>query len=249
MAQPSPNSSTNTNPSSTTPAAEHGWNGSNFLPSDSWLNRTKNFYRMATSQMSAEGAEKYWWDADQRNSTFDCARCEKNRDELLKTSPIIVFMRQNIKSLGGDIGPHNIRCRTCPEKAEGGFDHEYGIRICANYVETKKKLEDVMAHEMVHAYDHLRFKTNLDRDTDLRHSACSEIRASNLSGECRWANEFFKNGFMKFTNHHQDCVRRRAVLSVMARPNCKDDVEAVKVVNEVWDSCFTDTRPFDEIYR
>lgn len=111
-----------------------------------------------------------------RNSAFDCARCEKNRDELLKTSPIIVYMRQNIKQLGGDLGPHNIRCRTCPEKAEGGFDHEYGIRICANYVETKKKLEDVLAHEMVHAYDHLRFKTNLDRDTDLRHSACSEVR-------------------------------------------------------------------------
>lgn len=35
----------------------------------------------------------------------------------------------------------------------------------------------------------------------------------------------------------------------MQRPNCKDDVQAVKVVNEVWDSCFRDTRPFDEIYR
>jgi inner membrane protease ATP23 len=26
-------------------------------------------------------------------------------------------------------------------------------------------------------------------------------------------------------------------------------VHAAKVVNEVWDSCFTDTRPFDEIYK
>ena len=51
------------------------------------------------------------------------------------------------------------------------------------------------------------------------------------------------------TLQHQNCVRRRAVASVMARPNCKDDVQAVKVVNEVWDSCFKDTRPFDEIYR
>lgn len=44
-------------------------------------------------------------------------------------------------------------------------------------------------------------------------------------------------------------MRNRAVLSVMNRPNCKDDVQAVKVVNEVWDSCYNDTRPFDEIYR
>ena len=54
---------------------------------------------------------------------------------------------------------------------------------------------------------------------------------------------------MAFTNHHQDCVRRRAIFSVMNRPNCKDDVQAAKVVNEVWESCFRDTRPFDEIFR
>jgi mitochondrial inner membrane protease ATP23 len=76
-----------------------------------------------------------------------------------------------------------------------------------------------------------------------------QIRASNLSGECRWANEFFRNKIMAFTQHHQDCVRRRAVISVSKRPNCKDDVEATKVVNSVWESCFRDTRPFDEIYR
>lgn len=35
----------------------------------------------------------------------------------------------------------------------------------------------------------------------------------------------------------------------MARPGVKDDVHAAKIVNEVWDSCFTDTRPFDEIYK
>jgi len=47
----------------------------------------------------------------------------------------------------------------------------------------------------------------------------------------------------------QDCVRRRAALSMMNRPGVKDDVQAVKLVNEVWGSCFVDTRPFDEVYR
>ena len=76
-----------------------------------------------------------------------------------------------------------------------------------------------------------------------------QIRASSLSGECRWANEFFRNRIFKFTKHHQDCVKRRAALSVRMRPQCKDDEHATKVVNEVWDSCFRDTRPFDEIFR
>jgi hypothetical protein len=77
----------------------------------------------------------------------------------------------------------------------------------------------------------------------------AQIRASSLSGECRWTREFFTRNNFTITQQHQNCVRARAVRSVMARPSCKDDVQAVKVVNEVWDSCFADTRPFDEIYR
>jgi len=43
------------------------------------------------------------------------------------------------------------------------------------------------------------------------------------------------------------CVRRRAILSVMANPNCPDKESAERAVNEVWESCFNDTRPFDEV--
>lgn len=70
-----------------------------------------------------------------------------------------------------------------------------------------------------------------------------------LSGECRWARETFTRGNWTLTQQFQDCVRQRAIASVMARPRCRDDVQAAKVVNQVWDSCFSDTRPFDEVYR
>ena len=43
------------------------------------------------------------------------------------------------------------------------------------------------------------------------------------------------------------CVRRRAILSVSANPNCSSKEVAEKAVNEVWKSCFADTRPFDEV--
>lgn len=118
---------------------------------------------------------------------------------------------------------------------------------------------------MVHAWDYLRFKID---ETNLRHQACTEvrpqyaipipkyqnpdipqIRASTLSGECRFTREFFGKNQWNITQQLQECVRRRAALSLKARPECKDDVHAAKVVNEVWDSCFPDTRPFDEIYR
>lgn len=57
----------------------------------------------------------------------------------------------------------------------GGFDYKYGIQLCANYVGKRNMLEDVMAHEMVHAWDTLRFKTELGPEEDLRKVACSEV--------------------------------------------------------------------------
>lgn len=49
------------------------------------------------------------------------------------------------------------------------------------------------------------------------------------------------------TKQHQACVRRRALLSLRSHPGCPDDATAERVVNEVWESCFADTRPFDEV--
>jgi mitochondrial inner membrane protease ATP23 len=160
------------------PSPPHPQDGSDFLPPTTWWNRAVNWSRMLTGNMSPAGSKKYWTDVDTRYSELDCKTCEKDRDYLLKYSPIIRFMNDNIKKLGGDMGPQNIHCRTClreEEAMQGGFDHKYGIKICANYVQSRSQLEDVLTHEMVHAYDHLRFKTNLTDDEDLRHAACSEV--------------------------------------------------------------------------
>jgi len=35
-------------------------------------------------------------------------------------------------------------------------------------------------------------------------------------------------------------------VSVAANPACPDHAAAERAVNEVWESCFNDTRPFDE---
>jgi inner membrane protease ATP23 len=42
-------------------------------------------------------------------------------------------------------------------------------------------------------------------------------------------------------------VRRRAAISVAANPACPNQATAERAVNEVWESCFNDTRPFDEV--
>jgi inner membrane protease ATP23 len=161
-------------------------------------------------------------------------------------------MREQIATVGPELKRENVHCMRCPFDKKGGFDLKFGILLCANQITSRKRAEDTLAHEMVHAYDYLRFKIE---PTNLKHQACTEIRASMLSGECRLAEEWLhrkqfsvtgKDGMGQF----QECVRRRAVLSVMGRKEVGGDREkAESVVKEVWGSCFGDTRPFDEVYR
>lgn len=96
-----------------------------------------------------------------------------------RIGPVIRFLGDNIKQLGGDLHSHNIYCRRCTNRKAGGFDPEYGILLCANEMKDQGHLEDTLAHEMVHAYDHLRFKVNWT--DNLRHAACSEVIANRLT--------------------------------------------------------------------
>ncbi len=191
----------------------------------------------------------------------------------------------------------SIQCHPCPPTRSGGFSPEHGILLCQDRFFSKRHMEDTLTHELVHAFDHCKFDVKWD---DLRHHACSEvsgvwfvnqarhlmdaqpvnllthvsqIRAANLSGDCRWTREI-KRGFHAFSKQHQvsalflgslfnsatdlsrvrvfsfqACVKRRAILSVRSNPSCAHDPSlAERAVNEVWESCWKDTRPFDEIY-
>lgn len=156
-----------------------------FIPGDDIWTQWRNIFAILTGKMTEEGKEQFRIARDIRNEAADCKRCEEQRDYLLKYSeylpwkmlwfqtsflptvaesylgPIIRFLSDNIRQLGGDISSHNIYCRRCTQRKAGGFDPEYGIQICANEMRDQGHLEDTMAHEMIHAYDHLRFK--LDR--------------------------------------------------------------------------------------
>ncbi|CAK7239278.1 MAG: Mitochondrial inner membrane protease atp23 [Sporothrix thermara] len=229
-----------------------------FDPETSWW---MNYFRILSGQVTPEGQHHYREWRYRQNEARDCKRCEDARDYLLRYSPIVRFMAEKTEQLGGHrLDGSNIVCARCPARVTeepstgelrvvrqgGGFHPGFGILLCANEMRDRKHLEDNLAHEMVHAYDHLRWKVDWD---DLRHAACSEIRASMLSGECRWTRESMTRGNWTLTQQFQNCVRMRAIQSLTARPRCKDDVHATKVVNEVWDSCFSDTRPFDDIYK
>ncbi|KAF2475668.1 mitochondrial inner membrane protease-like protein ATP23 [Lindgomyces ingoldianus] len=211
-----------------------------------WSNMFSILAGRMTQARDVELERKYFEEQDEIKAESLCRRCEKQRDFLLQYSPIVKFMKDEVSKLGGDLNSKNIQCRICTASQSGGFHIDHGIMLCANNFRNRGHQEDTMAHEMVHAWDHLKWKVD---EGNLRHQACLEIRASTLSGECRFTREFFTRDQWRITEQLQRCVRRRATISMLARPGIKDDVHAAKVVNEVWESCFNDTRPFDEIYR
>jgi hypothetical protein len=113
------------------------------------------------------------------------------------------------------------------------------IFLCEQYMESELMTHKTMVHELIHAIDMCR--TKMDPLHNCVHMACTEIRAENLSGECSFFKEFLR--MKSFAGHGQECVKRRAVLSVRANPNCT--ARAEDYVDAAMFRCFQDVYPFD----
>jgi Peptidase M76 family len=110
--------------------------------------------------------------ADEATTANENARhkdCTKLVNRLFEHSPIVIFLNSQLLKIGC---PPKIYCTPCTEDKFGGFNPDYGIAICQNKVDTKRRVESTLVHEMMHAYDHCRFKFNID---NLKQVACSEV--------------------------------------------------------------------------
>jgi inner membrane protease ATP23 len=161
-----------------------------FDPETKWW---MNYFKILTGKMTPEGMFHYREQRYKEHEAGDCARCEKDRDWLFKWSPVVTFLQEKIGDLGGELDGKNVLCRRCPARLDkegnvhrqsGGFSPAHGILICANEVRDRKHLEDTLAHEMVHAWDHLRWKVDWTGDEDLRHAACTEVCRGTAKPPC-----------------------------------------------------------------
>lgn len=65
------------------------------------------------------------------------------------------FMLKEMAKINCPIsGKENLVCAECDDTRSGGFDPEFGILLCQNRFIGKTHVEDTIAHELVHAYDH-----------------------------------------------------------------------------------------------
>ncbi len=115
------------------------------------------------------------------------------------------------------------------------------IFLCQQHLVNEEHAHQSLVHELIHAIDLCR--TKMDPINNCIHMACTEIRAENLSGECSMMREIINKRVSNFKGHGGECVKRRALLSVSANPNCRDRAE--EYVDAAFDRCFRDTFPFD----
>jgi inner membrane protease ATP23 len=167
-----------------------------------WSNTFSIMLGRMTGNRDVNLEKNYFQEQDVVKAAAFCKRCEDNRDYLMKystfipyhpippspslcpgrplpsakqqhiTGPIVRFMSDEVYKLGGDLNASNILCRICTSSQSGGFHADHGIMLCANLFRNRGHQEDTMAHEMVHAWDHLKFKVEQD---NLRHQACLEV--------------------------------------------------------------------------
>lgn len=153
---------------------------------DPATNHWITLFHALTGSITPEGIFHYREDRYRANEARDVARAEKWRDWLFRYSPTITFLNDKIAQLnhGRRMDASNVLCRRCParltaegtvERQSGGFEPAHGILVCANEVRNRGHLEDVLAHEMVHAYDCLRFEVDFRGERNLKQAACTEV--------------------------------------------------------------------------
>jgi len=175
------------------------------------------------------------------------ARCKEMLEKARLTAKVGI-LEKAMDDLGCKLPESFFKCSTCEpnEAIIGGFvtdaEKDRQVVVCednvAKFHVSQSHVDKTVAHELIHAYDHCR--ANIDWSNCL-HIACAEVRAANLSGDCHMTSEIDRMN-LGIRGQGAKCVRRRALLSVQAHPECT--AIAKQALEQVFDGCYKDRSPF-----
>lgn len=179
---------------------------------------------------------------------IDKIKCERNVWNCAQKSPIVKLMLAALKSSGCEVDlSRHVACEVCDVSVSGGYDPELNqVVVCQNVARSEGMTQGVLTHEFIHMFDYCRNKLDFK---NVEHLACTEIRAANLS-HCSFLSAVGQGDAspFKIAKAHQDCVKTKAALSVMAVRKVSEP-EARAVVDKVFDKCYNDLEPIGRRIR
>lgn len=180
---------------------------------------------------------------------FDKIKCETKVYDCIKTSPLVKLMMGALKSSGCpiDIRRH-IACEECDPSVSGGYDPVLNqIVVCQNVAKDKGIIQGILTHEMIHMFDYCRNKLDFK---NIDHLACTEIRAANLT-HCSFVSAWAQGdaSVFDFKEAHQNCVKTKALQSIMAVRSNITKEEGINAVERVFSKCYDDLEPIGRRIR
>lgn len=118
---------------------------------------------------------------------------------------------------------------------------QIAVAVCQNHVRNQRLLDDALAHELIHLYDYARAEVDT---SDPKQLACTEIRASALSGECAMSKEKLRGVVSGFNagGKFQACIKRKVKLSLSLHEQLIGHED--EIIDQVFPRCFQDQAPF-----
>jgi len=170
---------------------------------------------------------------------------------LSSNSPFINLLITALEDHGCKVAIKALRCDWAENIRAAYMSQSKSIVVCSQVFDnlsrsqSRKQLEYLIAHELVHAFDDCR--AHIDFHDNHNHLMCTEIRAASLSGECMMKNNKLNVFLEKFTGLHKHCIKKSAMRSFSAmHPSCSKEA-VLNVVNQVFQSCYNDYTPFDRV--
>ncbi|KAF9597794.1 hypothetical protein IFM89_021879 [Coptis chinensis] len=123
---------------------------------------------MAKEPTSGTGSKSF---SSNDNGFRTIERCHDMIQRSLRL-PMVEFLREHLEKSGCYVGNNFIKAVNCEQKIAGGYLRGRGIIVCSNHMTFQDEVNQVVIHELIHAYDDCRAK-NLDWK-NCAHHACSE---------------------------------------------------------------------------
>ncbi|ELT95678.1 hypothetical protein CAPTEDRAFT_110443 [Capitella teleta] len=196
----------------------------------------------------------------QKSSLFSSAFSTKARRNLTcmenvlwcsKNHPYVKLLMGALRSQGCPVDTRrHVSCEDCTSVVNGGYDPTNNqVVICQNNSVKQAHACSVLVHELIHMFDYCRAKVDFK---NIEHLACTEIRAAMFT-HCSIAASIAEGDISKLTpwkvdKKHADCVKKRAIKSILWVRDV-DEAEAARVVDKVFDKCYGDMEPFGRIPR